>query len=96
MVSIARVNIWNTFVGAVAWDDSRGYATFEYDPGFLKKGWDISPLTMSMEDASTGNNTELTTSVYLNITNATSGALYYEQNRTSVFIDDGVYPIQPI
>ena len=55
MVSIARVNIWNTFVGAVAWDDSRGYATFEYDPDFLKKGWDISPLTMSMEDASTGN-----------------------------------------
>ena len=56
MVSIAKVNIWNTFVGAAAWDDSRGYATFEFDQNFLKKGWDISPLTMSIEDASTGNN----------------------------------------
>ena len=56
MVSISRVNIWGTFVGAVAWDDSRGYATFEFDPDFLKKGWDISPLTMSIEDASTSNN----------------------------------------
>ena len=37
MVSIAKVNIWNTFVGAVAWDDSRRYATFEFDPNFLKK-----------------------------------------------------------
>ena len=52
MVSIARVNIWNTFVGAVAWDNSRGYATFEFDPGFLKKRWDLSPITMSIDDVS--------------------------------------------
>ncbi|MBW2741230.1 MAG: type II toxin-antitoxin system HipA family toxin [Deltaproteobacteria bacterium] len=52
MVSIAKINIWNTFVGAVAWDDSRGYATFEFDPNFLKKKWDLSPLMMSIEDVS--------------------------------------------
>ncbi|MBA3017556.1 MAG: type II toxin-antitoxin system HipA family toxin [Proteobacteria bacterium] len=52
MVSIAKVNIWNTFVGAVAWDDSRGYATFEFDPNFLKKKWNLSPLVMSIEDVS--------------------------------------------
>ena len=52
MVSIAKVNIWDTFVGAVAWDDSRGYATFEFDPNFLKKKWDLSPLMMSIEDVS--------------------------------------------
>ena len=55
MVSIAKVIIWNTFVGAVVWDDSKGYATFEFDPGFLKKKWNISPLTMSIEDASTSS-----------------------------------------
>lgn len=51
-MSIAKVNIWNTFVGAVAWDDSRGRATFEFDPNFLKKKWDLSPLMMSIEDVS--------------------------------------------
>lgn len=56
MVSIARVNIWNTFVGAVVWDDSTGYATFEFAPNFLKKSWDLSPLMMSVEDASENNN----------------------------------------
>ena len=56
MVSTAKINIWNTFVGAVIWDDSKGYATFEFDPDFLKKGWDISPLTMSIEDASASTN----------------------------------------
>jgi serine/threonine-protein kinase HipA len=55
MINIARVNIWNTFVGAVAWDDSMGYATFEFDPNFLEKKWDLSPLMMSIEDVSKSN-----------------------------------------
>jgi len=55
MVSIAKVNIWNTFVGAVAWDESKGYATFEFDPNFLKRNWNLSPLMMSIEDASESN-----------------------------------------
>ena len=38
MITVARVNIWNFLVGAVAWDEDRGYATFEYDSAFLKKG----------------------------------------------------------
>jgi serine/threonine-protein kinase HipA len=50
MVSIAKVNIWNTFVGAVAWDDSRGYATFEFDLNFMNKKWNLSPVMMSIED----------------------------------------------
>ncbi|GBD95466.1 MAG TPA: type II toxin-antitoxin system HipA family toxin [Nitrospirae bacterium] len=55
MVSIARVNIWNVFVGAVAWDDSRGYATFEFDPDFPKRKWDLSPFMMSIKDVSKSN-----------------------------------------
>ena len=56
MVSIARVNIWNTFAGAVAWDDSTGYAAFEFDPDFLKRSLDLSPLVMSVNDAPENNN----------------------------------------
>ncbi len=31
-VHVARINLWSDPVGAVAWDDDRGFATFEYDP----------------------------------------------------------------
>lgn len=51
MNTVARITIWDTLVGAVAWDDSRGYASFEYDPDFLKTPWDLSPLQMSTEQA---------------------------------------------
>ena len=55
MVSLAKVNIWNTFVGAVAWDDSRGYASFEFNPGFVDKRWDLAPLMMPVHDALESN-----------------------------------------
>lgn len=47
-VLVARVNLWGDPVGAVAWDDDRGFATFEYDPSFLRKQLDIAPLTMPL------------------------------------------------
>ncbi len=45
----AKIYLWGELVGAVAWMDDRGYAAFEYDPGFLKKGWNISPLQMGID-----------------------------------------------
>ena len=54
MTTVAKVSIWNTQVGAVAWDDNKGYATFEYDSTFLKKLWDLSPLMMPLEQALDG------------------------------------------
>jgi serine/threonine-protein kinase HipA len=47
-VLVASVNLWGDPVGAVAWDDDRGYATFEYDPLFLRKQLEIAPLTMPL------------------------------------------------
>ena len=47
---IAEVNIWGKLVGAVAWDDTTGYATFEYDPSFKQSGWDLAPITMPLSD----------------------------------------------
>ena len=46
MVNVANVYIWGEYAGAVLWNDSLGVATFEYEPSFSKKGWDLSPLMM--------------------------------------------------
>lgn len=48
LVHVAKVNLWGDPVGAVAWDDNRGFAAFEYDPSFLRKQTEIAPLTMPL------------------------------------------------
>lgn len=45
-MNTAFVNIWGERVGAVAWDEATGYATFEYDAAFKGKGWELAPLQM--------------------------------------------------
>jgi serine/threonine-protein kinase HipA len=47
-MNVAEVHIWGNLVGAVAWDNSNQYATFEFDPKFKRLGWDLSPLKMSI------------------------------------------------
>ena len=47
-VETATVRLWDVGVGAVAWNDERGIAAFEYEPGFLKLGLEIAPLTMPL------------------------------------------------
>ena len=37
MIATAFVHIWGERAGAVAWDDGRGVASFEYDPGFISR-----------------------------------------------------------
>jgi serine/threonine-protein kinase HipA len=46
MVNSAFINLWNERVGAIAWDADKGVADFEFEPAFLRKGWDIAPLKM--------------------------------------------------
>ncbi len=45
-MKVAEVKIWGVLIGAVAWDEETGYATFEYDPTFKTRGWDLAPLQM--------------------------------------------------
>lgn len=49
--NIAKIMLWDEFVGAVAWQDGQAYGVFEYDNAFLKKGLDISPLHMGIQAA---------------------------------------------
>ncbi len=54
-VDTAVIKLWGDDVGAVSWLEDRSFAIFEYDPQFLKKGLDIAPLHMGLEDARTGD-----------------------------------------
>ncbi len=49
-MNTALVKIWGELAGAVAWDETVGYATFEYDSKFKDKGWDLAPLQMSIQE----------------------------------------------
>lgn len=51
MIKSAFVNIWNKRVGAVAWDEEDGTATFRYDPEFLETGLDLSPIMMPLDES---------------------------------------------
>lgn len=50
MVDVAEVKIWGELIGAVRWDQSQQLGFFEYDPDFIKKGWDLSPLKMPISN----------------------------------------------
>lgn len=45
-MTLAEITIWGELVGAVAWDEKNGLATFEYAPGFKKLNISLAPLKM--------------------------------------------------
>lgn len=49
MVTTAFVNIWGSRVGAIAWDNNTGLGSFEYDPAFKNKSFDLAPLKMPID-----------------------------------------------
>ena len=53
-VETAYVKIWGALVGAVAWDRERGFATFEFESGFLERGLDLAPLRMPIAEMRRG------------------------------------------
>ena len=46
--NIVSVMLWGDEVGKLYWDDRGKRAVFNYNPGFVKKGTDIAPLTASV------------------------------------------------
>ncbi len=51
MISSAFINIWDQRIGAIAWNADTGLASFEYEPSFLNKGWDLAPIKMPIANA---------------------------------------------
>ncbi|MCH2450472.1 MAG: type II toxin-antitoxin system HipA family toxin [Gracilimonas sp.] len=49
MITTTFVRIWGRTVGAVAWDQGRGLASFEYDQSFKNSAIDLAPLTMPID-----------------------------------------------
>jgi len=54
-VDTAVVSLWDEVIGAVSWLDERGVGVFEFEPAFLRKGLDISPIHMGLEEARRGD-----------------------------------------
>jgi serine/threonine-protein kinase HipA len=50
MVDVAEVKIWGELAGAVRWDLEQQFGYFEYDPKFLEKGWELSPIKMPIKN----------------------------------------------
>jgi serine/threonine-protein kinase HipA len=46
MITTAFVKIWGETVGAVAWNEATGIASFEYEPKFAQLGQDLAPIKM--------------------------------------------------
>jgi len=46
MITTAFVKIWGETVGAVAWNEATGIASFEYEPKFTQLGRDLAPIKM--------------------------------------------------
>lgn len=50
-VKTAFVKIWGQIVGAVAWDESQGLASFEYEPKFKAENIDLAPVKMPIQSS---------------------------------------------
>jgi serine/threonine-protein kinase HipA len=48
MSTVASVKLWGRTIGAVALEEGRPDAAFEYDPAFARSGIEIAPLTMPL------------------------------------------------
>ncbi len=50
-MNTAFVKIWGELVGAVAWNEKAGLASFEYDTKFKKHNWQLAPLKLPLNSA---------------------------------------------
>lgn len=47
-MTTAEIHLYETLIGAVAWEPSREIGVFEYDPAFLRSGIEISPVHLPL------------------------------------------------
>lgn len=51
-MTIAEVKLWGKTIGAVSWNENKGYASFEYDREFVRSGIELAPLMMPISEKS--------------------------------------------
>ena len=49
MIKILSVILWNEEIGRLAWDERRKLSYFTYNPEFIKKGLNVSPLVAPVD-----------------------------------------------
>lgn len=49
MIKLLRVILWDEEIGRLAWDDRRRLSYFTYNPEFIKKGLNVSPLVAPVD-----------------------------------------------
>ena len=47
-MTVAEVRLWGRSIGAVAWDNNKNIANFEYTPSFIQSGIELAPFTMPL------------------------------------------------
>lgn len=52
MVDVAEVWIWDELAGAIRWDESQQLGYFQFNPEFIQKGWNLSPIKMPISQGS--------------------------------------------
>lgn len=75
MVNLAKISIWGEYAGAVLWDERTDTASFEYDPAFIRHGWDLSPLMMPMNNPGTKTFPSLSRHTFLGLPGLLADAL---------------------
>lgn len=50
MANVLKVILWGEEIGRLAWDSRRRTSYFTFNPEFIQKGMDISPLTASVKN----------------------------------------------
>jgi len=51
MIQVVEIRLWEDRVGALSWNAQQNLGSFQYDPVFIKKGIDLSPLHMPISNA---------------------------------------------
>ena len=47
-MTVAAVRLWGARIAAVSIEESRRYATFQYDPAFVRSGIELAPVRMAL------------------------------------------------
>lgn len=47
-IPVIQIFLWGDLVGAMSWDEEKGYADFQFDDRFRRSGLDVAPLMMPL------------------------------------------------